>query len=103
MTPVLTPELALAYLGSLWVDLRGGAVLGSDGVLLSGDRDLGDAARALLLASPDGVVRSAPRASGVLYAARSGAHGIAVLVGPGALEAVLVSDLRSVLDDLNGC
>lgn len=103
MTATFTPALALAYLGSLWVDLRGAAVLDSAGALLDGDATVADAARAAVLGAAEGVATRREGVGGTLYAARSKTHAVGVVVGPEALEAVVVCDLLAVLDDLIGC
>lgn len=103
MTTGLTPAVALAYLGSLWVDLRGAAVLDAAGACLAGDTVVAERAAVLLTTAAPGRAQRSQSPGGVLYAARSKAHGVAVLVGPEALEAVVVCDLLAVLDDLDGC
>lgn len=103
MTSSLTPELALDYLGSLWVDLRGAVVLDPDWSRVAGDAALTAQATALLVSATGGGAERSETPHGVLYAARSDTHAVAVLVGPDALEAVVVCDLLAVLDDLAGC
>ncbi|MDX6717925.1 MAG: hypothetical protein QOJ63_179 [Solirubrobacteraceae bacterium] len=103
MTSAISPALALEYLATLWVDLRAGAVLDAAGETLAGDPGLARRAAGLLLGAEPGQTVSAEDSAGVLYAQRSEAHSIAVLVNPEALQAVVVCDLAEVLADLDGC
>jgi hypothetical protein len=74
----LSPDLALAYLATLSVDVRRAAITTAGGDLLAGD--------------PEAV------GSGVVVA--DDQHAIHVEAGPHVLAAVLDLDLRSILGDL---
>ena len=101
MTSAMTPELAQDYLATLWVDLRGVAVLDGTGARLAGDEALATRAAALMAGVPAGEARRASDSASVIYAVRSGSHAIAVSVGSEALEAVVIGDLLAVLADLD--
>jgi hypothetical protein len=94
----LSPEGALAWLGSLSVDLRATAVLDATGVCVAGDAGLARRAAAALDAAPGRLPES--RADGVL-AVRSERHAVAAEVGPCALEGLVLADLRAALDALD--
>lgn len=84
MTPAaLPPDLALAYLRALSVDIREAVVADATGTVLAGD--------AALLAAPDG--------AGV-HRAADAAHVVAVRAGRHAMAAVVAADLRAVLGAL---
>jgi hypothetical protein len=100
MTNAVTPELALSYLGALSTDLRAAAVLDATGAHLAGDAALAARAAALLQDAGPGDVRRAPLGGDTLFAARSDRHAIAVQMGPHALPALVVCDLRATLEDL---
>jgi hypothetical protein len=74
----LSPDLALAYLATLSVDVRSAAVTTADGQLLAGD--------------PDAVGHGAFIADDQ--------HAVHVKTGPQALAALLDLDLRSILGDM---
>jgi hypothetical protein len=74
----LRPDLALAYLASLSVDVRAAAVTTADGRLLAGD----------------------PAAIGAGRFLADDLHAIHVVAGQHTLAAVLDLDLRSILGDL---
>ena len=114
--PVLTPELALAYLGELSTDIRAAAVLDDGGTVLaqSGFDDgnaeqvgelvgelfaqateaRGDGAQAaqVEVALPDGAV----------FAVRDRGFTITVVAGRFALSSLMFYDLRMVIRDLAG-
>jgi hypothetical protein len=92
----LTPDLALAYLASLWPALRAAAVLGADGAPQAGDARAGARGRALL----DAAGRDEAWSVDGLFAARSPGHVVTLDAGPGALRAVVRLDLRLVLEAL---
>jgi hypothetical protein len=83
--PALTPEVALAWLRSLSVDVRAAAVLDAGGALVAGDSALAGAVEA----------------PGLLVE-RSERRAIAVRTGPQALERLLRADLRTALEALEG-
>jgi hypothetical protein len=97
----LTPELALAYLRELSLDVRAAVVLDAAGAPLAGDAAL--AARAAE-ALPDGESAgswSVAGADGALVLARSrGGLAIAVTAGARTLLPLLEHDLKRVLNDL---
>ena len=100
MPPALTPALALAYLRALSADVRAGAVLAADGTTLAGDPELAEAARELLAAPPRAEEMEVALGDGIVFAARSATHAVAVACGPHALPALARYDLRAVLDGL---
>lgn len=102
MTSAMTPELAHDYLATLWVDLRGVAVLDGTGTRVAGDPALATRAAALLAGAPAGQAVRVTDGDDVIYAVRSDANAIAASVGPEALEAVVICDLLAVLADLGG-
>jgi hypothetical protein len=79
----LTPNGALAWLGSLSIDVRDAAVLDADGAVLAGDPALA----------------GVPEGQGVVVA-RSERHAIVVRTGPRPLERLLRADLRTALEGL---
>lgn len=99
MTPRLTPELAVAYLRELSVDVRAAVVLDADGHGLAGDSALAAPAHDLLEAAGAPAVEVATE-RGAVFAVRSPAHALAVVTGRFALPALVLYDLRSVLADL---
>lgn len=97
----LTPELALAYLGELSTDIRAAVALGAGGERLAGHPALAGPARDLL-ARADAPLVEVETPRGSVVAARAGDHAIAVVVGRGALLALVRYDVRRVLRDLAG-
>ena len=107
MSPVLTPELAVAYLATLWPGMRVGVVLDAEGTPRAGDAEAGARARALLDAaggdaawSAAGGQTASPAGGGLLFAARSERHVVALETGPDALRALVALDLEWVLEAL---
>jgi hypothetical protein len=100
--PTLTPPLALDYLRELSADIIAGVVLDSDGQLLAGPAELGDAARDLLNAVGDAEEVHVSTADGAVFAARSERHQLVVVCGRLALPSLIRYDLRLVLADLVG-
>jgi hypothetical protein len=100
MTDAVPAPIALAYLATLSADLRTAVVLDEDGEILAGDAALQPHALRLLAGAAPAEARKAPYGDGMLFAARSAAHTLALAVGPHALEAVVVHDLLATLDDL---
>jgi hypothetical protein len=107
VSPVLTPDLAVAYLATLWPGMRAGAVLDADGTPRAGDAETGARARALLDAAGGEAAWSAASgepastaAGGLLFAARSERHVVGLETGPDALRALVALDLRWVLEAL---
>jgi hypothetical protein len=95
---VLTPTAALAWLGSLTIDVRAAAVLDASGALLAGDAVLGRRAAAALAAAAD----AAEVRDGDLLAVRSGAHAVAAALGPYALAGLARLDLGAAAAALEG-
>lgn len=100
MTDAVPVPSTLAVLSTLSVDLRAAVVLDAAGAVLGGDATLAAPARALLAGSRAGEARSGAHGPECLYVARSDSHALALSVGPHALEAVVVHDLLTALDDL---
>jgi hypothetical protein len=94
----LAPPTALAWLASLSVDLREAAVLDEHGEPLAGDPALAARGRAALAAEPD----AAEIHDGDLLAVRSARRAIVASVGPRALIALHLADLRAALQSLDG-
>lgn len=94
MTAALTPQLALAYLGELTVDVRVAVVLGPDGAVLAGDAAL--AARANALPAVAGVQRAADAAGTLVVARAAAGAAIAVVAGDRALLPLLEGDLARI-------
>ena len=94
----LTPAVALAWLGSLSIDVRAAAVLDSGGAVLAGDAALGARAAAALAAAPG----AGELSDGDLLIVRSGRHAVAASLGPHALRRVARSDLRAAAQALDG-
>jgi hypothetical protein len=103
MTDAVPAPVALAYLATLSADLRTAVVLGPDGAVVAGDAAIAAATLALVRDAGLAVARQAPHGDGRLFAARSAVHAMGLVVGPHALEAVVVHDLLGTLDDLRGC
>jgi predicted regulator of Ras-like GTPase activity (Roadblock/LC7/MglB family) len=95
----LTPDLALSYLGELSTDIRGAVILGADGARAAGDDALAEPARQMLASSGGDAVEVTTR-RGSVFAARMGAHAIAVVTGRFALPALVRYDVRRALADL---
>jgi hypothetical protein len=103
MTDAVPAPVALAYLATLSADLRTAVVLGPDGAVVAGDATIAAATLALVRDAGPAVARQAPHGDGRLFAARSAVHAMGLVVGPHALEAVVVHDLLGTLDDLRDC
>jgi len=82
--------------------VREAIVLGARGGRVAGARALAEPARALLAAAPDAAEIEVATARGVVYAARSRRHAIAVVSGRGALPALMLYDLRMLLAEMDG-
>jgi hypothetical protein len=101
MTPALTPRLALDYLRELSTDVRAGVVLGADGSMLAGSPALAGPARDLLAAAGEAVDEVAVElAHGAVYAVRSPEHAVVLALGPLALRALALHDLRVVVAEI---
>jgi hypothetical protein len=99
MTPgALSPDTAIAWVGSLSIDLRAVAVLDAAGVVLAGDPSLGRRAAGALAATPGaGDVQD-----GDMLAVRSRRHAVAASIGPHALRRVTRGDLAAAAEALEG-
>jgi hypothetical protein len=93
----LAPATALAWLASLSVDLRGAAVLDEGGEPLAGDAALAARGRSALAAAPV----AAEVHDRDLLAVRSARRAIVASVGPQALIALHLADLRAALQALD--
>jgi hypothetical protein len=82
--------------------VREAVVLGPRGRRVAGAAALAAPARALLAAAPDASELEVATARGVVYAARSPRHTIAVVSGRGALPALMLYDLRMLLAEMDG-
>ncbi len=102
MDPPLTPELALAYLRELSVDLLSAVVVGRDGRHLAGDRAAVTPARALLDV-PEAARGLAIRTSrGSVFCARSETVGVVAATGPLVLGGLALHDVAEVVALLGG-
>ena len=109
--PVLTPDLALDYLGELSIDLRAAVVLDSGGGLravTAGDEERGeqmcDLANELLDAAAEageGIDQvEAVTTEGSVFAVRGRSWTVAVVAGRQPLASLMFYDLRNVVRDL---
>jgi hypothetical protein len=96
MTAPLTPQLALAYLRELSVDVRAAVVLDPEGSAVAGDTAIASRARDAI--PGDAAVVSA--AGGLLVARTPDGGAIAVLAGDFALVPLLEHDLATVAQTL---
>jgi hypothetical protein len=87
--PALAPAAALAWLGSLSIDLRGTAVLDAAGAVLAGDPEVARRAAAAFASAPGATEVD----QGDLLAVRHGGRVVAAVVGRHALRQVLRADL----------
>jgi hypothetical protein len=97
MTAALTPAAALARIATLTPGLRGAAVLDEAGACLAGDRELAARAREALHGAG---TRAELRTADGVHVVRAGRRAIAARPGPGALEGLLLADLREALAEL---
>ena len=102
MTTALSPPTALERLSEMSGHVREAIVLDSRGRRVAGAAALAEPARALLAAAPDAAELEVATARGVVYAARSPRHAIAVVSGRGALPALMLYDLRMLLAEMDG-
>ena len=101
MMAALTPELALARLGEFQRNVREAVVLDGAGNRLAGSPAVAEPARQLL-SSTDAAELEVATGRGVVYAARTPRHAIAAVSARGALPALMLSDMRRLLADLDG-
>ena len=102
MTGALRPQLAMDRLTEMSSHVREAIVLDARGRRVAGSAALAAPARALLAAAPDAAEIEVATARGVVYAARSDRHAIAVVSGRGALPALMLYDLRMLLAEMDG-
>jgi hypothetical protein len=104
----LSPAGALAWVRSLSIDVREGAVLDASGAVLAGDAELGARAAAALRAASATAVAGAADASpgevhdGDLMTVRVGGHAVAASLGDLALERLARHDLAAAARALGG-
>jgi hypothetical protein len=82
--------------------VREAIVLDSRGRRVAGPAALAEPARALLAAAPEATELEVATTRGLVYAARSPRHAIAVVSGRGALPALMLFDLRMLLAEMDG-
>jgi hypothetical protein len=102
MTRALSPPTALERLSEMSPHVREAIVLDSRGRRVAGAGALAAPARALLKAAPAATELEVAASRGVVYAARSPRHAIAVVSGRGALPALMLYDLRMLLAQMDG-
>ncbi|CAA9473913.1 MAG: hypothetical protein AVDCRST_MAG65-965 [uncultured Solirubrobacteraceae bacterium] len=102
MDAPLTPDLALAYLVELSLDLKAAIVVDGDGRRRAGAPELLEPARAVLEvpAAVAGLVIST--SAGYVVGCRSHAAGIVVATGPLALPGLVLHDVGHVVALLGG-
>ena len=102
MDSPLTPDLALAYLRELSVDVKSAIVVDGEGRRLAGPPELLNPARAVLgvMAATSGLaIRTT---AGWVFAARSPSVGLVVATGPLALRGLVLHDVRDIVALLGG-
>ena len=82
--------------------VREAIVLDARGRRVAGAAALAGPTRALLEAAPDASELEVAASRGVVYAARSARHAIAVVSGRGSLPALMLYDLRMLLARMDG-
>jgi hypothetical protein len=102
MEPPLTPELALAYLRELSVDVSSAIVVDDEGRLLAGPPALRAPAAAVLEAPGAEHGLAIETDGGWVFAAASGGVGVLVTTGPLALAGLALHDVRAVAALLAG-
>jgi hypothetical protein len=100
MTAALTPELALARLGEFQRTVREAVVLDGAGNRLAGSSAVAEPARQLFSGS-DAAELEVATDRGVVYAARTPRHAIAVVSSRAALPALMLYDMRRLLAELD--
>ena len=102
MDSPLDPDMALAYLRELSLDVKSAIVVDADGRCLAGPPALLGPARAVLgVSAATGGVAIATTA-GWVFAVRSRAAGMVVTAGPLALPGLVLHDVRDVVALLGG-
>jgi hypothetical protein len=109
--PVLTPDLALDYLGELSTDIRAAAVLDASGKLAAvtgGDEERGEQMCQLATELLDTAAETgegidqveAVTTDGSVFAVRGRSWTVAVVAGRQPLASLMFYDLRNVVRDL---
>src|SRR3954453_8199942 len=109
--PVLTPELALDYLGELSTDITAAVVVDAKGDLAAvtgDDRERGEKMRTLALELLDTAAQAGEdvdqvevvTSAGSVFAVRGDAWTVAVVAGRQPLASLMFYDLRNVVRDL---
>ena len=102
MDPLLTPDLALAYLRELSLDVLAVVVLDADGRHLAGERKLSAPGRALLeVAEVEGGLALRTRA-GWVFGARGPHAGVVAATGPLSLPGLVLHDVLVTASLLGG-
>lgn len=99
MTPALTPDDALARLAELAPGVRDAVVLDAAGGVLAGPAELAEPAAALLRATDAAAVEIGDE-RGTVLALRGEGHSVVAVAERPALPALMLYDLRSMLEDL---
>ncbi|CAA9467452.1 MAG: hypothetical protein AVDCRST_MAG38-1024 [uncultured Solirubrobacteraceae bacterium] len=102
MDSLLTPELALAYLRELSVDVLSAIVVDGRGARLAGPRELEAPALAVLEVPAAGQGIAIRVTGGWVFALRQDAAGLVVATGPRALVGLVLHDLAEVAALLGG-
>ena len=102
MESPLTPDLALAYLRELSVDVLSVVVVDGNGRLLAGPPHLRAPAAAVLRAPATQQGLAIETDAGWIFAAASGNFGVLVAAGPLALAGLALHDVREVAALLAG-
>ncbi len=100
MAAALTPEDVLERLGELFRGEHDVVVLDRSGALLAGGAELAEPAAALVRAADAAAVEVADD-RGAVFAVRDRDHAIVAVVGHPALPALVLYDLRVLLDELS--
>lgn len=97
----MTPPLALDRLSEMSDHVLEAIVLDARGRRVAGAAALAAPARALLAGAPGAAEVEVATVRGVVYAARSECHAIAVVSDRGALPALMLYDLRMLLAEMD--
>ncbi len=102
MDSPLTPDLALAYLRELSVDVKSAIVVDADGRRLAGPPEMLAPARAVLRVSAATSGLTIPTTTGWVFAVRSRSVGLVVATGSLALPGLVLHDVGDVVALLSG-
>ena len=100
MPGALTPTSPWTTWARLSTDIRAAVVLDADGRPLAGAEALAAPARALLEIAPGAAAIEVLTERGGAFAVRGARHALCVATGRFALPALVLYDLRAVLEDL---